>query len=72
MEYCTMLGETPVLVVRFSFEIQNLSATTLSCFGAYYQEDVLDPLADESPFTFMKRLGQVAFYGEALELKKII
>jgi hypothetical protein len=47
-------------------------AATLSCFGAY-QEDVLGILMErvKNIRNFMKT-GWDRFYGEALELKKII
>jgi hypothetical protein len=73
-----MLPErTPVLVNCSFAEIQNLSEeATLSCFGAYYQEDVLgdlDGTSHQNIRNFMKTgWDGIAFYGEALELKKII
>jgi hypothetical protein len=48
----------------------------LSCFGAYYQEDVLgdpDGTNHQNIRNFMKTgWDGIAFYGEALALKKII
>jgi hypothetical protein len=35
-------------LVNCSLREQNLSAATLSCFGAYYQEDVLGILMEQS------------------------
>jgi hypothetical protein len=70
-------GENSGSCKLFAFaEMQNLSeAATLSCFGAYYQEDVLgdlDGTNHQNIRNFMKTGWDVAFYGEALELKKII
>jgi hypothetical protein len=71
-----MLGENSGSCKLFFAEIQNLSEqATLSCFGAYYQEDVLGDLDGKSQNirNFMKTgWDGIAFYGEALELKKII
>jgi hypothetical protein len=50
-------------------------AATLSCFGAYYQEDVLGDRKERVPKHSQLHenwLGRIAFYGEALELKKTI
>jgi hypothetical protein len=46
----------------------------LSCFGAYYQEDVLGILTEHQNIRNFMKTGWdgIAFYGEALELKKII
>ena len=71
-------GENSGSCKLFAFaELQNLSeAATLSCFGAYYQEDVLgDPkgTSHQNIRNFMKTgWDGIAFYGEALELKKTI
>ena len=71
-------GENSGSCKLFAFaEMQNLSkAATLSCFGAYYQEDVLgdpDGTNHQNIRNFMKTgWDGIAFYGEALELKKII
>jgi hypothetical protein len=46
-------GENSGSCKLFAFAMQNLSeAATLSCFGAYYQEDVLGDLEGTSPKTF--------------------
>jgi hypothetical protein len=54
MEYCTMQGENSGSCKLFAFaEMQNLSeAATLSCFGAYYQEDVLGDPEERTIKTF--------------------
>ena len=71
-------GENSGSCKLFAFgEMQNLSkAATLSCFGAYYQEDVLgdpDGTNHQNIRNFMKTgWDGIAFYGEALALKKII
>jgi hypothetical protein len=46
----------------------------LSCFGAYYQEDVwnLDGTVHQNIRNMKTGWDGIAFYGEALELKKII
>jgi hypothetical protein len=54
----------------FSAKTELVWQATLSCFGAYYQEDVLGILMERvKEHSLKNRL--VAFY-EALELKKII
>jgi hypothetical protein len=71
-------GENAGSCKLFAFaEMQNLSeAATLSCFGTYYQEDVLgdlDGTSHQNIRNFMKTgWDGIAFYGEALELKKTI
>ena len=68
-------GENSGSCKLFAFaEMQNLSeAATLSCFGAYYYEDVLgDPEGTNHPNirNFMKTgWDGIAFYGEALIVK---
>jgi hypothetical protein len=71
-------GENSGSCKLFAFaEIQNLStAATLSCFGAYYYEEVLgspDGTNHQNIRNFMKTgWDGIAFYGEPLELKKTI
>ncbi|KVV13206.1 HopJ type III effector protein [Flavobacterium sp. TMP13] len=68
-------GENNGSCKLFAFaEIQNLSAAaTLSCFGAYYYEEVLkDPEGSnhQNIRNFMKTgWDGIAFYGSALEAK---
>jgi hypothetical protein len=71
-------GENSGSCKLFAFaEIKKLSeSATLSCFGAYYYEDVLgDPEGThhQNIRNFMKTgWDGIAFYGEALEVKKTI
>jgi hypothetical protein len=71
-------GENSGSCKLFAFgEMQNLSeAAILCCFGAYYQEDVLgnlDGTSHQNIRNFMKTgWDGIAFYGEALELKKTV
>ena len=68
-------GENSGSCKLFAFaEIQNLTeAATLSCFGAYYYEDVLqnpDGTDHQNIRNFMKTgWDGIAFYGSPLELK---
>lgn len=68
-------GENSGSCKIFAFaELQKLSEeATLSCFGAYYREEVLgDPEGTnhQNIRNFMKTAWDgIAFYGEALELK---
>lgn len=69
-------GENSGSCKLFSFaEIQNLSeAATLSCFGAYYYDDVLknpNGTDHQNIRNFMKTGWEgIGFYGSALVLKK--
>lgn len=71
-------GENSGSCKLFAFaEIQNLSeAATLSCFGAYYYDEVLGNPAGtnhQNIRNFMKTgWDGIAFYGSPLELKKTI
>jgi hypothetical protein len=54
-------GETPVLVNCSLSPKFKTSEATLSCFGAYYQEDVLgdpDGTSHQNIRNFMKTLGR--------------
>ena len=71
-------GENSGSCKLFAFaEMKNVSeAATLACFGAYYYEEVLgnpDETNHPNIRNFMKTgWDGIAFYGEALELKKSI
>jgi hypothetical protein len=71
-------GENSGSCKIFAFaELNNLSAAeTLNCFGAYYHEEVLanpEGTNHQNIRNFMKTgWDGIAFYGEALELKKTI
>jgi len=68
-------GENSGSCKLFAFaELQNLSeAATLSCFGAYYYDDVLknpEGINHQNIRNFMKTgWDGIAFYGSPLELK---
>jgi hypothetical protein len=65
--------KTPVPVKYFRRIAEIIREATLSCFGAYYREEVLGDLEGtnhQNIRNFMKSgWDGIAFYGEALDFK---